>query len=103
VPRQGEMSRTFYRGDEKVEVVTATRFAMNSVGLSRELAIQGVGIAAMDHELARDDLALGRLIRVLPEWRLSPVQVHAITETRLLPARVRLFIEFLKARLSSLG
>jgi len=40
---------------------------------------------------------------VLPEWRLSPVQVHAITETRLLPARVRLFIEFLKGRLSSLG
>jgi len=102
-PRQGDVSRTYYRGDEKVEVVTATRFAMNSVGLSRELATQGVGIAALDPELARDDLALGRLIRVLPEWRLSPVQVHAITETRLLPARVRLFIEFLKGRLSSLG
>jgi DNA-binding transcriptional LysR family regulator len=102
-PRQGDVSRTFYRGDEKVEVVTATRFAMNSVGLTRELATQGVGIAALDPELARDDLALGRLSRVLPEWRLSPVQVHAITETRLLPARVRLFIEFLKARLSNLG
>ena len=76
---------------------------MNSVGLTRELATQGVGIAALDPELARDDLALGRLSRVLPEWRLSPVQVHAITETRLLPARVRLFIEFLKARLSNLG
>jgi DNA-binding transcriptional LysR family regulator len=102
-PRQGDVSRTFYRGEEKVEVVTATRFAMNSVGLSRELATQGVGIAALDPELARDDLALGRLIRVLPEWRLSPVQVHAITETRLLPARVRLFIEFLKVRLSNPG
>jgi len=29
--------------------------------------------------------------------------VHAITETRLLPARARLFIDFLKARLQQHG
>lgn len=99
--RQGDVVRTLYRGDESVEVTTPTRFAMNSVGLTRSLAAHGVGIAAMDTELARDDVDLGRLVRVLPEWSLSPVQVHAITETRLLPARTRLFIEFLKARLGN--
>jgi DNA-binding transcriptional LysR family regulator len=98
--KQGDVWRTLYRGDETVEVMTPTRFAMNSVGLSRSLAAQGVGIAAMDAELARDHVAAGRLVRVLPDWSLSPVQVHAITETRLLPARTRLFIEFLKGRLS---
>ena len=40
-----------------------------------------------------------RLVRVLPDWSLAPVQVHAITETRLLPARTRLFIDFPRARL----
>jgi DNA-binding transcriptional LysR family regulator len=99
--KQGEVWRTLYRGDEAVKVMTPTRFAMNSVGLSRSLAVQGVGIAALDAELVRDDVTLGRLLRVLPEWSLSPVQVHAITETRLLPARTRLFIEFLKTRLSA--
>ncbi|MGF6239816.1 DNA-binding transcriptional LysR family regulator [Paraburkholderia sp. GAS38] len=99
--RQGDVVRTLYRGDESVEVTTPTRFAMNSVGLTRSLAAHGVGIAAMDTELARDDVDLGRLVRVLPEWSLSPVQVHAITETRLLPARTRLFIEFLKAHLGN--
>ena len=54
----------------------------------------------LDPEIARDDVASGRLRRVLPEWNLPPVQVHAITETRLLPARTRLFIEFLKLRLN---
>ena len=96
--RQGEATRTFYRGDETVDVPIATRFAMNSVGLSRSLAREGIGIAVLDSELARDDVASGQLRRVLPEWSLAPVQVHAITETRLLPARTRLFIDFLKTR-----
>jgi DNA-binding transcriptional LysR family regulator len=64
------------------------------------LAAHGVGIAVLDTALARDDVVSGRTVRVLPDWSLSPVQVHAITETRLLPAGTRLFIEFLKGRLS---
>jgi DNA-binding transcriptional LysR family regulator len=100
VARQTEGTRTFYRGDETVVVAISTRFAMNSVALSRALALQDIGIAVLDNVLARDDVALGRLVRVLPEWSLAPIQVHAITETRLLPARARLFIDFLKTRLS---
>lgn len=95
--------RTFYRGDEKVDVMVESRFAMNSVGLSRSLALLGVGIAVLNTEFVRDDVALGRLRRVLPDWSLAPVQVHAITETRLLPARTRLFIDFLKAQLQELS
>lgn len=96
--RHRDPSRTLYRGDEEAVVTVASRFAMNSVGLSRSLAVLGVGIAALDTELAREDTASGRLRRVLPDWHLAPVQVHAITDTRLLPARTRLFIDFLKAR-----
>ena len=36
---------------------------MNSVTLSRALAIQGVGLAVLDNVLALDDVALGRLVR----------------------------------------
>jgi DNA-binding transcriptional LysR family regulator len=97
--KQRGVSRTFYRGEEQVEVAVDTRFAMNSVGLGRALALLGVGIAVLDGELTREDVAMGRLRRVLPDWSLSPIQVHAITETRLLPARTRLFIDFLKAQM----
>lgn len=99
--KQHGVSRTFHRGEEQVEVTVDTRFAMNSVGLSRSLALLGVGIAALDGELTREDMAMGRLRRVLPDWSLSPVPVHAITETRLLPARTRLFIDFLKAHMEA--
>ncbi|CAM5473446.1 LysR substrate-binding domain-containing protein [Eoetvoesiella caeni] len=98
--KPGGVFRFFDRDDKVVEVVSTTRFVMNSVGLSRALAKQGIGIAALDTELARDDVAAGRLIHVLPEWGLKPIEVHAITDTRFLPARTRLFIDFVKARLS---
>jgi DNA-binding transcriptional LysR family regulator len=94
---------TFHRGNEKVDVMIESRFVMNSVGLSRSLAVLGVGIAALDTELTREDVAAGRLRRVLPGWSLAPVQVHAITETRLLPARARAFIDLMKERLQDLS
>jgi DNA-binding transcriptional LysR family regulator len=94
--KQQEVWKRLYRGDEAVGVLVNARWAMNSVGLARSLAMQGAGVAVLDTELARADVEAGRLQRVLPEWELEPVPVHAITETRLLPARTRLFIEFLK-------
>lgn len=99
--KQQDVRTSLYRGDEQVDVVVDVRFVMNSVGLSRALAKQGVGIAVLDNQITRDDVPSGLLQRVLPEWNLQPIQVHAITETRLLPARTRLFIDFMKARLQA--
>jgi DNA-binding transcriptional LysR family regulator len=97
--QQGDL-KVFYRGTETVEIKIPTRFAVNSVGMARVLAALGMGIAIMHEELARDEVALGRLHRVLPEWSMAPLQVHVITATRMLPARARLFIDFLKARMT---
>ena len=52
-------------------------------------------------EIAAEDLANGRLRRVLPEWRATPIAVYALTETRLLPAKTQRFIEFLRERLAA--
>lgn len=96
-------AKILYRGDESAEINVPTRFAVNSVGMSRVLASLGVGIAIMHAELARDEVASGRLRRVLPDWSMSPLMVHVITATRLLPARARLFIEFLKTRMEDMA
>lgn len=93
--------RTFFRANESISVLLAEKIAMNNVGLSRALAVLGMGVAVLSEEIAREDLAAGRLQRVLPDWKMAPVPIHAITETRLLPARTRLFIEFLKAGMRS--
>ena len=50
-------------------------------------------------DLARDALASGRLVRVLPSWSVASLPVHAVTSSRLQPARVKAFVAFLADRL----
>ncbi len=75
------------------------RFQLNSVGLLRRLATLELGVVVLVDALAEEDVAAGRLVRVLPDWQAPPVPVYAMTETRLLPAKTLRFIEFLKERL----
>ena len=60
-----------------------------------QLSLLGQGIAMLVDEMIEADLASGRLQRVLPHWRAQPLPVYAITETRLVPAKVRVLIDFL--------
>jgi DNA-binding transcriptional LysR family regulator len=84
----------------RVETVPVTgRFVVNNVGLLRQLALSGLGIMATCREWVADDLARGALVRVLPDWSPPPVQAYAITATRLLPAKDRVFIDYLVQRM----
>ena len=77
------------------------RFRLNSIGMMQRLAALDLGIAMLAEEIAAEDLANGRLRRVLPEWQATPIPVYALTETRLLPAKTQRFIEFLRERLAA--
>ncbi|MFS7192143.1 LysR family transcriptional regulator [Serratia proteamaculans] len=83
----------------EVEVGVRGRFTLNSVGMIRILALKHQGIALLPEKIVADDLASGRLMRVLPEWKGSTVNIYAVTETRLTPAKTQRFIEFLSSRL----
>ena len=83
-------------GEETARVAVSGRFVLNSVGMCRRLAALDMGIILMPEEIVIDDLANGRLRRVLPQWLGAPVPVYAITETRLLPTKTRCLIEFLR-------
>jgi DNA-binding transcriptional LysR family regulator len=86
-------------GSSPVEVAIRGRFQLNSVGLLRRLATQDLGVVLLADVMVGDDLAAGRLQRVLPDWQGPPTPVYAMTETRLLPAKTQRFIEFLRDRL----
>jgi DNA-binding transcriptional LysR family regulator len=61
----------------------------------REAVRAGLGIAVHPHWLIREDLLSGKLVRVLPEWYAKDLPVHVVyAGTRLLPSRVRSFIDF---------
>lgn len=85
--------------DETVRVEVGGRFMVNSVGMLRRLATLDAGIVLLPSEIVAEDVATGRLQRVLPGWVGKPTPVYALTETRLLPAKVQRFIEFLQEHL----
>lgn len=84
------------RGKEAANVAVDGRYRLNNVGMMHQLALQGAGIAVLAERMIGPDLAANRLRRVLPDWAGSPATVHAVTETRLLPAKTQRFIEFLQ-------
>jgi DNA-binding transcriptional LysR family regulator len=90
------------RGDESIEVKVGGRYRFNSIGMIQRMAGLGTGVALLAELLAGDDLAAGRLRRILPAWQATPVSVYAVTETRLIPAKTQRFIEFLKVCLSQI-
>jgi len=91
---------TLRNGTQTVEANVDGRFHLNSVGMLRRLATLDRGIAFMPQEIVADELAGGRLRRILPQWQGLPMTIYAVTETRLLPAKTQRFIEFLRERLS---
>jgi DNA-binding transcriptional LysR family regulator len=64
--------------------------------VAREMAVAGVGIAMLTHAICEADVSAGRLIQVLPEWRIPPVVLSAtFLERRHLPQRIRVFIDLM--------
>jgi len=88
------------RDGAAMEVTVRGRLATNNLGLMRLLAERGSGIAVLSHALARESVNAGRLVQVLQGWTLPPLPVHTVMSSRLQPASVRAFVDFLAARLS---
>jgi DNA-binding transcriptional LysR family regulator len=61
----------------------------------REAVRAGLGLALLPDWLIREDLLTGQLVRVLPRWNARKLPVHIVyAGHRLLPTRVRAFIDF---------
>lgn len=90
---------TAQQGRETLDVAVGGRFLLNSVSMIQRLATLGMGIAVLATDIVGDDVAQGRLRRVLPQWQSTPIPVYAMTETRLLPAKTQRFIDFLREHL----
>jgi DNA-binding transcriptional LysR family regulator len=94
---------TVVRGDRAETVPVKGRFVANSVRFLRELAFMGRGIAVVDEVIARPAVQAGTLVRILPDWSPPPVPVHALTFSKLLPARAKVFLETMSGHLSIEG
>ena len=83
------------KGGPKVEFRPQAPVLMNNVSWVKRFVLAGLGIAALSPKMLRSELATGALVPVLTDWQLPSVEVFVLTESRLLPARVRLFLDYL--------
>lgn len=85
------------RGKTVWEGVPPGRLALNSIGVIQQLLLDGAGIGALPDRLAREDVRLKRLVRILPEWSLPSVPAWAVMPMRrYLPAKTRVFLAHLE-------
>lgn len=71
------------RGDAGVDLVVQPLFVADNAFVLREAALAGLGVCPMLPFLVEPDLAAGRLVRVLPDWRVG----HVIPIWGVLPHR----------------
>jgi DNA-binding transcriptional LysR family regulator len=76
------------------------RFSTNNVSMTLKFAEQGHGIAALSPPIARPAYDSGAVRQVLVDWSFPPAPVHAVMTSRLVPVRVRAFVDFLANRLT---
>jgi DNA-binding transcriptional LysR family regulator len=68
----------------------------NNGDILRELAIDGNGIILQPSFIVEKDIAAGRLMRILADWRFDDLNLYAIYLSRkFLSAKVRVFIDYL--------
>jgi len=79
------------------------RAIVSDVYLARDMALAGLGITVLPEALCREDLAAGRLVRLLLDWRIPPADVVATyADQRHLPAKLRSFLDLLRAEFAAL-
>ncbi len=100
---QGAVQVRFDSGDARVDLRLSSRCAANSIELVRQLTLGGLGIGAVPLLLIHQDLASGRLVKVLPAWSNDAGQpIFAVYPTRKhLPRKVRALIDLLSAEVTS--
>ena len=81
-------------------VTVVPRITSNNQVMIRELALQGLGLSFHVEPEIAEDLAAGRLVRVLPEWTAQELSVDVLMPARSpQPAKVRLAVDALAAYL----
>ena len=84
---------------ERREVTLQASLSLDATLPVREAVLQGVGLSVLPDYAIADDLAAGRLIHVLPQWRLPSGGIHVVFPTaRFRPPKVRAFVDLLAER-----
>ncbi|SEJ90926.1 LysR family transcriptional regulator [Achromobacter sp. NFACC18-2] len=91
---------TLGEGEGLLNVRGPAHIGTNSSALGVQLATAGLGIAWMPSHLALSQtLRELALEQILPDWKLPPATIYALSDNRFTPARAKVFIDTLQRHL----
>jgi DNA-binding transcriptional LysR family regulator len=98
--------RTFYRDSitlvhtgsgDRVQVPIRPRMSTDSLYALRSAARLGMGVGVISGWMAAEDVAQGRLIRLVPDWEAEPLPIYLVyPHARFYSSRLRRFIEVMR-------
>lgn len=92
----------FLEDGRPLAVEITPRISTNQVQAARLACLEGLGVTRLLHYQVAEDLAAGRLIRVLGAFEMPALPIQVIyPHARLLSARVRSFIDWAVPRLNA--
>lgn len=85
-------------GRKHVTLPSTARIRVNDMLSVKVAAMSGSGVGFLPEWMCRDDLAAGRLVKILPDWSGAEANFHVVYPTRrMLPPKTRVFIEHLRS------
>lgn len=98
--RSGSVRWRLVGPDGETQIEVSGRFRANTARAVQRAAVAGLGIALLPHPVSAPEIAAGRLVRVLPEFRRNGADLYAVyVSRRHTPRAVSAFIEFAVDRL----
>ncbi len=86
-------------GKRQLSVDINSDFSSDSGDVLRLWCLAGMGIALRETWDVGEEIASGRLIRLLPDWQAIPSKISLVRLRRAyVPQRLRVFMDFLQAR-----
>lgn len=72
------------------------RMRSGNAEIRLKAAIAGIGVARITSTFCAAAVAQGQLVPLLPQWRCSPLKIHALLPGRMVPAKVRVFLDLVE-------
>lgn len=94
--------RLVHSDGRAAEIEVSSRLRCDNGEVAHDWAVDGAGLIMKSWVDVAPDLASGRLVQVLPEWRSDPAPVCALfAQGRQMPTRVRLFLDAISKRMAA--
>ena len=90
------------RGKDIRDVTVSPLISADNAEALRVAVVEGCGIALLADFVVAEDMAAGRLVKVLHDWSVAESHVHVVyPAARHLPLKTRAFVDFLVEKLAS--